>query len=119
MFKVALLDQFLSQSYRINVVRCDQDVISLSHLRNDTLQVTIITQVSAFYRVEYRRWVASFLSKLAFFQHVRTSNQLYPQIKTVLLSTGHLHWYQILGTRSVALVAIHDDDFIASVQLVS
>jgi hypothetical protein len=116
MFKVALLDQTFSQSDSVNVVGRDQNIVSLGHIRDDTLQVIIIALVRAFYRVEHRREVTFCCSKLSFFEHVGSSNKLYSQVEAILFCACHFHRYQVLGTRGIALVAIHDDDLVTTVQ---
>jgi hypothetical protein len=116
MFKVALLDQTFSQSDSVNIVGRDQNIVSLGHIRDDTLQVIIIALVRAFYRVEHRRGVTFCCGKLSFFEHVGSSNKLYSQVEAILFCACHFHRYQVLGTRGIALVAIHDDDLVATVQ---
>ena len=62
--------------------------------------------------------MARFFRELPLLVHVGASDELDAQVVVGFLAGAHLHRDHILHALEVALVAVHDNDFIISIQFV-
>ena len=78
----------------------------------------VVTFVGILDRVPNGRFVVPFGGKLTLFVHVGAADKFYAQIVVVLFGGCYFEWKYVDGSFSVALVSIHNDDLVASVQFV-
>ena len=99
------------------VVRGDEKHILAVHVFNYVLHAFVVAVVGLFNVIPDWRFNSSFLGKVSLFEHVGAPNELDAEVESKDLGCLHFHWDCMCHALEVALVAVHDNDFVALVQL--
>ena len=114
----SLISEFHGDVTSVLVVRCDKDHVFVLHLRQQVLQVGVVTHVGVLNGIPH--WgLSTFIGcEISFFIHVGSSDQFDAEVEAKHLGSLNFHGDGVGHSLEVALIAIHDDDFLVLVELV-
>lgn len=116
-FELTFFGHVLSDLHTFDVVRGDEEHVVFVEVLNDMRDIGVVALVSVLDTVPDWGLVAVFLSKLSFFVHVGSSDELKAKVVSELLGSGDLERYKVCHSLKVALVTIHDNMFVSLVIL--